>query len=80
MAFGIPIYIHNYKYGIENLVALSKTIPLIHIFDNEEKLIDEIMVSDNNSVERKNINYLFAEGSMQKTLEALGRICDVKIP
>ena len=80
LAFGIPIYIHNYKYGIENLVALSKTIPLIHIFDNEEKLIDEIMVSDNNSVERKNINYLFAEGSMQKTLEALGRICDVKIP
>ena len=43
-------------------------------------MIDEIMVSDNNSVERKNINYLFAEGSMQKTLEALGRICDVKIP
>jgi len=78
LAFKLPIFIYNNKYGIENLVELKKSIPLINIFDNTQMLLEQIDNFDDNFDAQK-ITSLFSNNSMNRILEAIKLVSDISV-
>lgn len=76
LAFNKPIYIYKNKYGTENLVELSNSIPLINIFENIEMLIEQI--KNMKDGKNNNINYIFSDNAMERMLQAIKQICNIE--
>lgn len=78
LAFGIPVYVYANKYGVENLLELSRNSTQVHLFKDKNDLIDKLKNHHlTNALRIGDTEGLFASNAMERALSALEKICGV---